>query len=125
MRWGAIVLVGCFHPTPVPDVPCSDHGLCPSGQTCDMNQSPPICMVGDAAVSIGPDSNLDAPVISCATMSCPTSEPVCDPASKTCRGCIADSECPFACHELTGACIPDAQILYVAAQGLDAADCSQ
>jgi len=36
-----------------------------------------------------------------------------------CRGCVADSECGGACHELTGACRGTGETLYVSPQGVD------
>ena len=130
MRGLAVVLVlgACFHPTVSPDNPCADNGDCPGGQTCDHGQSPPVCIVGDAGSPLGSDAPLppsDGPLQACAA-GCPASQPICDPASETCRGCLQDSECPDdVCVESTGACVAAADALYVAVGGDDNGSCTR
>ncbi len=126
MRFGlALVLwTGCFHPTTASGVPCAGNGDCPSGQTCDLATT--ICMTGTPTGIDAPrstDGAIDAPPIQCA-LGCPASEPVCDPGSTTCRGCIADVECPsLACVEFQGRCAAETEVVYVTPTGTG--DCTK
>ncbi|HTR53401.1 MAG TPA: right-handed parallel beta-helix repeat-containing protein [Kofleriaceae bacterium] len=119
MRRGGFALaavVACYNPTFQAGIPCTQQGTCPGSQTCDFSQSPPICIVGDAG------STIDAG--QCAT--CSGATPVCDPVTKGCRGCVADSECTSdVCSESTGTCIDEADALYVATNGDDGAPCTR
>jgi hypothetical protein len=111
------VLVGCYHPSAVTGVPCSEGGHCPAGQQCDHDQQPPIC-VGE------PSGEVDAGITCGDTSGCPADAPIC--ADHTCRPCAADSECPSdVCHELAGTCVDEARALYVAPSGIDNATCSR
>jgi len=56
MRLAVVLAAGCFHPTASTDQPCAASGACPTGQHCELAQSPPVC-VGDNA---GPPG--DAPI---------------------------------------------------------------
>jgi hypothetical protein len=55
---------------------------------------------------------------SCAT-GCAATAPVCDQMTQLCRGCVADSECGGACHELAGTCTGPGETLFVSPQGTD------
>ena len=103
----ACATAGCYHPSPAQGLPCSepDH-TCPGDQVCDLAHVPPLCVdeVGDGSVDIPTDTPL-----ACST-GCPQpTAPVCDTALGICRGCIADTECPGACHELAGMCTTEAR----------------
>jgi hypothetical protein len=118
-----LVAAACYHPNAETGQPCSPDGTCPTGQMCDMTQSPPTCVPpgtgGDGGVHDAPAPHdgrfLDAPAIACANGSaCPPEAPVCDAMSGTCRGCRADAECTTAaCEESTGQCIAEDQVAYV------------
>ncbi|MGE0401936.1 MAG: choice-of-anchor Q domain-containing protein [Kofleriaceae bacterium] len=54
---------------------------------------------------------------------CPSNEPICD--AKQCRVCENDGECPSgACGE-DGACVPEANVVYLASDGVDDVPCSK
>lgn len=89
----------CYHPSAQVGLPCSPNHTCPGEQVCDLAQSPPICV--DELVDAGGSTDGH-------------------PA-----GCAADLECDGACHELTGACVAEATILYVSAAGNDNTACSK
>ncbi len=111
---------GCYHPSPAAGLPCGQPGnTCPGDQVCDAEQVPPTCV---DEVGPGADGSVDVPSdtpMPCTSGCTSPTAPVCDTSRGTCRGCIADSECPGACHELTGACTTEAQTLYVAPLGVD------
>lgn len=112
-----VVAAGCYHPSPQSGLPCGDPGnTCPGDQVCDLAQVPPTCvdMLGD-----DPDGGIDADGLVSCDPACPAALPVCDAQTMSCRGCIADSECPGACHELTGACTSQMETVYVAPMGMD------
>lgn len=133
----ALVLAGCYHPNPATGVPCAPDLECPEGQTCNTLASPPVCVAGggsggaDAPVAgdgplvdgrPGPQCTVDS---DCASS---VATPICDPASHTCRGCVADAECTAGvCHELAGTCVPDAQVVFLspAPVGTDAGTCTR
>jgi hypothetical protein len=56
---------------------------------------------------------------------CSGATPFCDATTKTCRGCLADSECPSLICELTpgaishGLCVPMSQVVYADPNGND------
>ena len=116
-----LAAAACYHPSPNPGAPCSDTGECPSGQSCDMSQSPPICVEAliDAALPV------DGPLACIGLPDCTNpSAPVCDPTSHTCRGCIADAECGGVCIESSGECVGNGQAIFVSPQGTDAGNCT-
>lgn len=92
----------CANPTPACSptthlcVPCTDAPGCagdPGGAVC-----------------------LDGSCVECADAGdCPSADRgVCDDASHTCRGCVADGECASAvCRQDTRTCAPAAEVLYV------------
>ena len=56
---------------------------------------------------------------------CPSTAPVCDMTSQTCRSCAADSECPSSvCDVDAGTCVSASSVLYAAPSGADTATCS-
>jgi len=121
------LLVGCYDPSFQPGRPCTADFYCPGDQQCDQTQSPPLCVeaLGDAGITDGepPDSSLmpDGPMIACGG-GCPASMPVCEQGTQTCRACIADADCPSdVCHELTGACVAEAEAIYLAPGGTGSA----
>ncbi len=61
--WLSLVGVSCFHPSVPADEPCSSSGACPDGQRCDLNASPPTCVIGTVAGDAAIDARvwLDAP----------------------------------------------------------------
>lgn len=117
----ATVLAACYSPSAAIGVPCSSAGDCPAGQHCNVLATPPTCEAADA----GPvDAPPDAP-LTCATgAECASAVPVCDTATSTCRGCVADSECgEDVCIEYLGTCVNESNVLYVAATGSDTGTC--
>src|SRR5688572_32669864 len=115
----SLALAACFSPSPAPGLPCTPDNECPSGQVCDTAQSPPLC-VEDPATRIDaapPDVPDAAPPISCDDGDlCPAEVPICDDG--TCRGCIADAECPSgACLELDGVCADADAIVFTSPSG--------
>ena len=116
-------LVGaCYHPSPQVGLPCSPNHTCPGDQVCDLRQDPPTCV--DELVDGGVDP--DAVAVACSTSAgCPSQAPVCDPADKVCRTCVADSECDGACHELTGECFAEANVIYASPTGADNLTCAK
>lgn len=139
MRWGlvaaAIAIAGCYNPNAKTGVPCAANGQCPDGQQCDTTQSPPLCVTvpgsggsADAAVDTMP--TVDAAPACLDNSACAAATaPICDQTSHTCRGCSADAECMFVpgvCVEYTGACVPDAQTIFLspAPTGVDAGACT-
>lgn len=122
--WLCVALVaGCYNPSFEPGRPCTEDFYCPGDQLCDRAQTPPTCVeiLGDGGVGNpdSPDSSLmpDGPIFSC-DGGCPTSAPVCEQSSNTCRACIADAECASdVCHELIGECVAEADAMYVAPTG--------
>ncbi|MGE5181262.1 MAG: hypothetical protein ACM31C_04335, partial [Acidobacteriota bacterium] len=125
----AIVLCGCYHPTAATGVPCAPNGDCPSGQMCDQTQSPPVCVaIPGGGGPDGPlaDASIDAPPACTDSSTCAAADPICDQATHTCRGCIADAECTAGvCVEYTGECVPDANVLFVGSPGIDVGTCSR
>jgi hypothetical protein len=128
--WLYIALVtGCYNPSFQPGRPCTEDFYCPGDQQCDRTQSPPTC-VGSSSDGgtdgsdgsdggLDPDASLmpDGPIVPCAN-GCPTSAPICEQTTQTCRACIADAECPSdVCHEMTGECVAEADAMYVAPTG--------
>ena len=128
----AIVLGGCFHPNAKTGAPCAAGNLaCPDGQTCDTSQSPPLCVPiggggggdGGLPVDAAPDAAPQCLDDSACTMA---AAPICDLATHTCRGCIADAECTGGvCIEAQGTCVPDAQVLFLDPAGTDFSTCSR
>jgi hypothetical protein len=118
-RWlGLLVVAGCYHPAAQPGLPCSEDGSCPTTQVCDQQQSPPTCVdtrIDSGTTDADLDATVDAPTVGCTTSaSCPATEPVCDPGTRSCRGCVADAECESdVCHELAGSCVAESEALYV------------
>lgn len=117
----AIVLPlgACFSPSPAPGLPCTPDDECPTGLVCDTAQAPPLC-VEDPATRIDaapPDVPDAAPPISCDDGDpCPAEVPICEDG--TCRGCIADVECPSgACLELDGVCADSDAIVFTSPSG--------
>lgn len=112
-----VVLAGCYAPTVQLGLPCSESGACPGDQVCDQTQSPPTC--GATRVDAGGVDVLDsdASLQSCSA-GCGGAAPVCDQPTQTCRGCIADAECPSdVCHEMTGECVAEGHAVYIAPGG--------
>ena len=94
-------LVGaCYHPTAQVGLPCSANHTCPGDQVCDLGQNPPTCV--DELI----DAGLDGPDTSTG-------------------GCRADIECEGACHELTGQCVAEANVIYVSPTGADNPTCTK
>ena len=117
----AIIAVGCYHPTAVSGVPCTETGVCPSGQHCDLAMVPPTCEPGDAGMPI------DAAVGCTTSSTCPNAAPICDPASMTCRGCRADIECPGGngvCVENEGRCFQNSEAIWISPAGMDTNPCT-
>ena len=55
---------------------------------------------------------------------CPTTSPICDPSTKECRPCAADSECSsLVCDTATGQCVAPSEIIYVTATGATSTPC--
>ena len=125
---GACV-AACYHPRVASDVPCGEGNTCPAGQQCDTSQAPPLCVaqLSDAAAGFDGDHDgpaPDAPQACAIDADCTgATAPVCDHG--TCRGCRADSECAAGvCTEYTGACVAEAQAIFVARAGSDAGTCT-
>jgi hypothetical protein len=112
----ALVLAGCYGPSPAVGIPCSPEGLCPSGQRCDMTQTPPLCVssTGDAAVDVQ-----DAFTGCMDSSDCAAANPICDQTSHACRRCVADLECDGICTEYNGECLSDPRGIFVAETGND------
>lgn len=106
-----VVAAGCYKPAPAPGAPCSPNLECPGDQMCDTMQNPPVC--GERSDAGTPPDG----VVAC-NAGCPASSPICDTATQTCRGCIADAECPSdVCHEFAGTCVAETAALYAASGG--------
>lgn len=118
-----VASVACFHPNPAAGGPCSTTGACPDGLVCDRGQQPAVC-VGQI-VHDAPVARADAPTSCALAADCGAGAPICDATTRTCRGCIADAECPGACTEYDGRCVADAATIYLAAGGVDAAPCAR
>jgi hypothetical protein len=86
-------------------------------------QIPPTC-VDELPDAIDSGVDPDAPALPCG-QGCPSAQPVCDSLTTTCRACVADAECPGACHELLGTCTTAAATIYVATTGSDNATCAE
>ncbi len=113
----------CYSPSAAVGVPCSAAGECPSGQHCDLGTSPPTCVVGDAPPV---DAAPDAPASCAAGASCPADAPICEVATGTCRGCVADTECgDNVCVEHLGECVDAANTLFVADTGTGLDPCTR
>ena len=56
---GALLAVGCYHPTVATDVPCAPGGVCPHGLVCDQTVSPPTFVVTPST----PDAMVDAEIL--------------------------------------------------------------
>jgi hypothetical protein len=57
---------------------------------------------------------------------CSADKPFCDAQERSCRGCIADSECASGvCVEADARCAAEAEVLYVATNGVDAGTCTK
>jgi hypothetical protein len=120
----ALALAGCYSPSPAVGIPCSPEGRCPGNQTCDMTQSPPVC-VG----ALPADAAIDAPDAFAGCMDdneCTgATTPICDQGTHACRGCRADAECGSPCAEYTGECLPEGQAIYISSTGNDANNCNR
>ncbi len=113
----------CYRPTAQVGLPCSPNHTCPGAQVCDLGQSPPICV--DELVDAGAGAD-GPPIVVCTTNTeCSIDAPICDPEDKVCRPCVADADCDGACHELTGRCVAEANILYVTPSGTNNSTCTK
>ena len=125
----ATIFAGCYHPSENVGSPCAANGACPGDQVCDTHQQPPTCvasLVDDASIPSSDTIMMDAPPQDCATSDdCRQSAPVCDPSTKTCRGCTADAECTDGvCLEYLGQCTPSTGAIYVSPAGANQGTCT-
>ncbi|HEU0029689.1 MAG TPA: right-handed parallel beta-helix repeat-containing protein [Kofleriaceae bacterium] len=105
-----LLLAGCYGPTFAPGTPCSATGDCPGDLVCDTSQSPPTCVESLPDGGIEPACTDDS--------DCFDDAPICDLATRQCRGCVADSECASdICHELDGTCVDESLAVYAAPDG--------
>jgi hypothetical protein len=57
---------------------------------------------------------------------CPTDRPICEEAARSCRACTADTDCPGGlCLEADGACVADADVVFVSTASFDAGSCTR
>jgi parallel beta helix pectate lyase-like protein len=99
--------------------------MCPNGQMCDTNRSPPTCVTQVMPIDAHPmpDVMPDGPG-PCGV--CSGATPYCDLGTSQCRACQKDSECASdVCSESTGKCVEAAMALYVATNGNDANACTK
>jgi hypothetical protein len=88
-----------------------------------MTQVPPRCAAADARPA---DAVPDAPPTCASNASCVASAPICDTATSTCRGCVADTECgDDVCIEHVGQCVNGLNTLYLAPNGANTGTCTK
>ncbi|HWO24671.1 MAG TPA: choice-of-anchor Q domain-containing protein [Kofleriaceae bacterium] len=103
---------GCAAEAPVCDVAIDVCTGCTDASDCSRFPGTDVC-----------DPQTGSCVECLVAADCTTAEPVCDGGS--CRGCRLDTECPSgACGE-DGACVPEANIVYLHPNGIDAGLCSR
>jgi len=104
------------------DCTSADSPIC-IGQLC----VPKCTADADCAGLAGtPHCATDGVCVACADDSqCSSDKPVCDPQTRSCRGCDDDRECTGGvCQEAAGICVADADVIYVRADGSDAGTCT-
>jgi hypothetical protein len=101
-----------------PDTPICENQLCVAACTTDDEcvgiAGRPYCATDGVCVACKDDSQ------------CTLDAPVCDAAARACRGCADDMECPGGvCLEADGTCKLDADVYFVASNGVDAGNCTR
>lgn len=99
-----------------PDRPTCQNNLCVEGCVLDND-----CL----GVPGAPHCNPNGECVGCLSNDqCPLEAEICDTDTRACRGCLRDEDCgDGVCIEATGACVSPENAIYVAAGGVDTADC--
>lgn len=102
----------CSGATPICDR--SACRACESNDEClDRDQATPLCATDGRCGACLADDDCTDPA-----------RPICDPEALTCRGCVAHADCASAvCDIAAGICVDPAEIVYVAPDGANTADC--
>lgn len=107
----------CDAATPVCNLVSHLCGACEEDLQCEARVDATRCFVDDGACV----QCLDGPA-DCTS----DTAPVCDDDSHACRGCTADDECPSdVCDESSGACIDEANVIYLTSTGASSGTCTQ
>jgi hypothetical protein len=105
------VLPAACSTTPVPGVCCLGSDDC---SRLGLSEDRP-CFQGQACV------DFHCVAATCSNVGCPVEAPVCD--GDACRGCRRDTECPSGACGDDGACVAEADIVYLSPTGVDLGSC--
>lgn len=103
---------GCTAAAPVCNTTTDSCDACTESSQCSRFTEAPVCesTMGTCVQCVGPND-------------CSGTTPICD--QNSCRGCRLDSECSSGACGDNGACVGEADVLYVDAGGTDAGTCSK
>jgi hypothetical protein len=103
---------GCGVEAPVCEIATDQCVGCTDSSQCATFATTPVCDTASGGCVQCVDDG-----------ACSGSAPVCD--DNMCRACRLDSECPSAACNEDGACVPEANVVYLDPQGTDALPCSR
>ncbi len=102
---------GCAAAAPVCEIATDMCVGCADSTDCTRFPATDVCSASGACVECV--SNMD----------CDPTRPVCD--AMACRTCKLDTECPSAACGEDGACVPEANVVYLSPTGTDAVPCAR
>lgn len=109
--------------------PCTDGFVCLGHECTTPPDAPPGPACTDDSQCSGtlPHCSPANECVECVSSDqCSGLKPVCDASDHACHACSNDDECASSvCDVLTGACIAESEVLYVAPAGAGASDCSR
>ncbi|HZI45244.1 MAG TPA: hypothetical protein VFD53_08495, partial [Ilumatobacter sp.] len=113
----------CVDPTCTTSAECGD----PAAPYCVGNTCVALCD-GDAScpAASAPWCAPDGACVACLDAThCGGDAPICDSATRSCRACTADNECPDGiCLAYEGVCATNAEAVFVRNDGIDRGDCT-
>ncbi len=117
---GLALVVGCTRPNP--EVCCGDAADCnaagiPEGRTCAADL---VCVNHSCEEPI-----IEPPECTESGQCTTATEAICDTSTLMCRGCIDDAECDSGACGDDGACVAEAQVLYIRPSGQNIGTCTR
>lgn len=104
---------GCSADAPVCETATDMCVGCASGDDCSRFSSTPVCDVDNGGACVECLDGGD----------CPANEPICD--AKQCRACETDDDCGSGACGDDGACVDEANAVYMEPNGVDVVPCSK